>query len=56
MSDKGLASAAIDYYAALQRIKRANGGYENVELDYELKVIVAKLSSYGVNVEDITRS
>ncbi len=55
MSDKELVSAAIDYYAALQRIKKANGNQENAELDYELKVIVAKLSSYGVNVEDITR-
>jgi len=56
MSDKELISTAIDYYAALQRIKKANGDNENTELDYELKVIVAKLSSYGVNVEDITRS
>jgi len=55
-SKEELISSAIDYYAALQRIKAANGGNENIELEYELKVIVAKLSSYGVNVKDITRS
>lgn len=38
----------------LQRIKKANGDTENQELDYQLKGLVAKLSSFGVNVEDLT--
>lgn len=54
MTREELISTVIDQFAVLQRIKRANGGHENSELDYELKLIVAKLSSLGVNVEDIT--
>lgn len=54
MTDKELISVLIDQYGVLQRIKKANGGHENSALDYELKLIVAKLSSWGVNVEDIT--
>ena len=38
----------------LQRIKRANGDVENAELDYQIKGTIAKLSSMGVSVEDIT--
>ena len=41
-------------YAELQRIKQSNGNQENKELDYSIKLAVAKLSSLGVNVEDIT--
>ena len=52
MSDKELMGVMIDQYGMLQRIKKANGDQMNSELDYEL--IVAKLSSWGVNVEDIT--
>lgn len=54
MTDKELVGVLIDQYGVLQRIKKANGGHENSALDYELKLIVAKLSSWGVNVEDIT--
>lgn len=54
MSDKELICVIIDQYGMLQRIKKANGDQVNSELDYELKLIVAKLSSWGVNVEDIT--
>ena len=54
MSDKELMGVMIDQYGMLQRIKKANGDQVNSELDYELKLIVAKLSSWGVNVEDIT--
>lgn len=54
MTDKELVHMTIDLYADLQRIKKANGEHENKELDYLLKVTVAKLSSMGVNVEDIT--
>ena len=47
-------SLTIDKYTDLQRIKKANGSIENKELDYQLKVTVAKLSSLGISVEDIT--
>ena len=54
MTDKELIAITIDRYTDLQRIKKANGNQENQELDYQIKVITAKLSSLGVNVEDIT--
>ena len=53
MSDKELITITIDRYAELQRIKQSNGT-QNKELDYSIKLTVAKLSSLGVNVEDIT--
>lgn len=54
MTDKELITTTIDRYTDLQRIKRENGNQENKELDYQIKVTTAKLSSLGVNVEDIT--
>ncbi|MCI9122503.1 MAG: hypothetical protein HFH35_00260 [Eubacterium sp.] len=54
MSKEELITITIDRYAELQRIKRENGSQENRELDYSIKLAVAKLSSLGVNVEDIT--
>ncbi|MDE7430853.1 MAG: hypothetical protein K2N34_02915 [Lachnospiraceae bacterium] len=54
MTDKELVTITIDRYTDLQRIKRENGNQENKELDYQIKVTTAKLSSLGVNVEDIT--
>ena len=54
MTDKELITVTIEHYGDLQRIKRANGGQENPELEYALKLTAAKLSSMGVNVEDIT--
>ncbi len=54
MSDKELVTITIEHYGDLQQIKQANGGQENPVLDYVLKLTVAKLSSLGVNVEDIT--
>lgn len=53
MTDRELITITIDRYTDLQRIKNANGEHENHELDYQIKVIIAKLSSMGVNVEDI---
>ncbi len=38
----------------LQRIKKENGNQENRELGYQLKGVIAKLSSMGVNVKDLT--
>ena len=54
MSDKELITVTIDRYTDLQRIKKANGNHENPELEYLIKVTTAKLTSLGVNVEDIT--
>ena len=54
ISDKKLIAITIDRYAELQRIKKSNGSQENKELDYSIKLTVAKLLSLGVNVEDIT--
>ena len=53
MTDKELVTVTIDKYTDLQRIKKANGDVENKELDYQIKVTIAKLSSMGVSVEDI---
>ena len=53
-TDEELITITIDRYTDLQRIKKANGDHENSELDYLIKVTTAKLSSLGVNVEDIT--
>ena len=54
MTREELISLTIDKYTDLQRIKKANGGNENKELEYQLTVTVAKLSSLGISVEDIT--
>lgn len=54
MTEKELITVTIDNYMNLQRIKQANGDTVNKELDYQLKGLVAKLSSLGVNVEDLT--
>lgn len=56
MTDKELIMVTIDRYTDLQQIKKANGGHENEMLDYLIKVTAAKLSSMGINVEDITLS
>ncbi len=53
MTDKELITLSIDNYMSLQRIKNANGGFENKELDYQIKGLEAKLSALGVNVKDL---
>ena len=53
MTDKELITVTIDRYTDLQRIKKANGGHLNPELEYQIKVTVAKLASLGVSIEDI---
>ena len=55
MTKEELVDSTIDKYVDLQRIKKANNGHKNQELDYLIKVTVAKLSSLGVSVEDIDR-
>ena len=51
MTEKELIAVLIDKYTDLQCIKRANKDTPNEELDYQIKVTVAKLSSMGVSVE-----
>lgn len=43
----------IDYYKALQAIKRENGDQKNKVLDYEIKTTKVKLENYGVNLQDL---
>ena len=62
MTEKELITVLIDKYTDLQRIKKANKGtlkkannnVENEELEYQIRATTAKLSSMGVNVEDLT--
>ena len=54
MTDKELITTTIDRQTDLQQIKKANEGHKNEVLEYLIKVTTAKLSSLGVNVEDIT--
>lgn len=54
MTEKELITVLIDKYSDLQRIKKANKGNANEELDYQIRTTTAKLSSMGVNVEDLT--
>lgn len=54
MTEKELIAVLIDKYTDLQRIKKANNDTPNSELDYQIKVNIAKLLSMGVNVEDLT--
>ena len=54
MTEKELIAVLIDKYTDLQRIQKANKNTPNEELEYQIKVTTAKLSSMGVNVEDLT--
>lgn len=45
--EKGLTNNLVDIYSNLQQIKQANG-------DHLIRVTVARLSSMGINVDDIT--
>lgn len=54
MAETELITITIDRYTELQQIKKANNGNKNEMLDYFIKVTTAKLSSMGVNVEDLT--
>lgn len=43
MTREELISLTIDKYTDLQRIKKSNGGVENKELDYQIKVTLSYL-------------
>lgn len=50
MSREELACIMIDQYVDLQRIKKANGGAVNEELEYQIKGAMVKLAAIGVHV------
>ena len=54
MTNEEMRTYFIENYSELQAIKQDNDGHENKTLDYRIKVVAAKLSSLGVNVEDLT--
>ena len=54
MTPEEMRNILIDEFTMLQEIRQANGGHENKELDYKIKVLAAKLSALGVNTEDLT--
>lgn len=54
MTDKELITILIDKYTDLQRIKKQTMTPQTEELDYQIKTTTAKLSSMGINVEDLT--
>ena len=49
-----IADKLIEQFSKYQRIKKDNAGHNNPSLDYEIKVMTARLSALGVNVEDLT--
>lgn len=51
MTPEEMKTSLIDKYADFMEIKEANGGHENKEPDYKVKVTAAKLESLGVNVK-----
>ena len=53
MTEKELITVLIDKYTDLQRIKKVNNNVENEELEYQIRATTAKLSSMGVDVEDL---
>ncbi len=50
-SDKEMINNLIDNYTSLQRIKTAQDTQK--ELDYQLKVLKAKLESFGIVTTDL---
>ncbi len=54
MTDKELVAITIDRFASLQRIKKANAGVKNEELEYQIKVLELELSILGVNAKELT--
>lgn len=54
MTREELTTNLIELFSILQTIKKENGGHENKMLEYQIKVVTAKLASLSVNVEDLT--
>ena len=54
MTDQELKTMYINWFMDLQRIKKSSNGADIPELEYQIKGMIAKLSSMGVSVEDLT--
>ncbi|MBP3677108.1 MAG: hypothetical protein J6I97_02045 [Agathobacter sp.] len=54
ISREELVCILMDHYVDLQRIKKANVGVVNEELEYQIKGATLKLSSMGVDVENLS--
>lgn len=52
LNEKEIINSAIRTYCNLQRIKKHEKG-ENPELEYQLKEAKARLTVYGVNIQDL---
>ena len=52
MTDKELIQTEITNYCKLQRIKKYEQG-ENPELEYQIREAKAKLSVFGVNIQEL---
>ena len=50
-SDKGMINNLIDSYTSLQRITKSNDAEK--EIDYQLKILKAKLESFGIVTTDL---
>lgn len=50
-SDKEMINNLIDAYSSLQRIKNADDAEK--ELDYQLRILKAKLESFGIVTTDL---
>lgn len=50
-SDKELINNLIDSYTSLQRIKKSDNTEK--ELDYQIKILKAKLESFGIVTTDL---
>ena len=50
-SDKEMINTLIDNYTSLQRIKKSDDTEK--ELDYQIKILKAKLESFGIVTTDL---
>ncbi len=50
-SDKKMINHLIDSYTSLQRIKKSDNAEK--ELDYQIKILKAKLESFGIVTTDL---
>lgn len=50
-SDKEMINSLIDHYTNLQRIKKSDDSEK--ELDYQIKILKAKLESFGIVTTDL---
>ena len=50
-SDKEMINNLIDCYTSLQRIKKSDNAER--ELDYQIKILKAKLESFGIVTTDL---